>query len=61
MLDLLLWVALAGVVVLALLRKLLNVIAGVVLVGAALVAVLLVWALLPGYDMLVVLPVWWWV
>jgi hypothetical protein len=53
-------VALAGVVVLALLRKLLNVIAGAVLVGAALVAVLLVWALLPAHDMLVVLPVWWW-
>jgi len=58
--DLLAWVLVASVLVFSLLRSLLSVVAGAALVVGALVVVLLLWALLPEYGLLVALPIWIW-
>jgi hypothetical protein len=60
MLDLLIYLVLASVLVFALLRRLLSVVAGAALVVAALAAVLVGWSLLPEYGLLVALPIWIW-
>ncbi len=60
MLNYLVYIILASILVLALVRDPVNVIGGAALVTGAQVLVLYLWSLLPDYGLLVVLPIWIW-